>query len=83
VSKGTRVYSLRIPPDLILQVKDFVRRNFDRHENGELTVSSFIVQAIRERFGKLDRAKRSASARQARKKDGVLHHEAESTEGDQ
>jgi hypothetical protein len=54
-------------------IHSFVGRNFDRDEKGELTVSKFIVQAIRERFGKLDRAKRSAQSRAARKKGGVIH----------
>lgn len=73
MSKGTKVYSLRIPPDVMHQVRDFVQRNFDRYPNGELTVTRFIVDAILERFGKLDRAKRSAQKRQARAKGGVIH----------
>lgn len=73
MSKGTRIYSVRIPPELMAQIHAFIGRNFDRDEKGELSVSKFIVQAIRERFGKLDRAKTSAQRRAARKKGGVLH----------
>lgn len=80
MSKGTRVYSLRIPPEVMAQVQDFVARNFDRYPNGELTVTKFIVDAIRERFGKLDRAKRSGQRQRGRKEGGVLHPHAEHDE---
>jgi hypothetical protein len=58
------------------QIHSFIGRNYDRDEKGELTVSKFIVQAIRERFGKLERAKRSGQKRAARTKGGVIHPHA-------
>jgi hypothetical protein len=64
------------------QVKDFVRRNYDRDPKGNLSVTSFIVQAIRERFGKLERAKRSGQRQRASKKGGVLHPSADNLEYD-
>lgn len=79
MSKGTRIYSLRIPPELMGQVQDFVQRNFDRYPNGELTVTRFIVDAIRERLGKLERAKRSGRRSAERKRQGVIHPPAEGT----
>lgn len=77
MSKGTRIYSLRIPPELMAQVYDFVARNLDRDKKGELTVSKFIVDAVRERLGKLERAKRSGQKQRERSKGGVIHPPAE------
>lgn len=55
------------------QVKDFVARNFDRYQKGELTVTRFIVDAIQERLAKLDRAKRSGRRQRHGAADGVIH----------
>lgn len=77
MSKGTRVYSLRCPPDLMAEIVSFVERNQDRDQEGNLTVTKFILQSCRERLGKLERAKRSAQRTAAKKRGGVLHHAAE------
>lgn len=73
LSKGTRIYSLRIPPQLMSEVCTFVARNFDRHQKGELTVTTFILDSIRERLRKLERAKESGKRSADRKRGGVIH----------
>lgn len=73
LSKGTQVYSLRIPPELMFEIRDFVQRNYDRQTKGELSVTMFILDAIRERLRKLERAKESGKRSAERKRGGVIH----------
>ena len=59
MSKGTTVYSLRVPDPIIAQVEEAIhRRNHHSYEQ-PLDRSAFIVAAIREKLQKMARSRTS------------------------
>lgn len=77
MSKGTRIIGVRLPDALRFQMEDFIQRNRDRDRNGDLTITKFIVDCVKERLHKFQRAKKSATARKQAKQQGVKHPQQE------
>ena len=58
MSKGTKVYSLRIPENLVLAMKEQIE-SINYHTKGEIVeFGPFILKAIREKMAHMERSRR-------------------------
>ena len=63
MGKGTQVYSLRIPADLMQEVKDTIDRSHETRAGEPWTITAFILTAIREKLNHMERSRRSGRRR--------------------
>ena len=59
MSKGTTIYTMRIPDELIAQVEGTMSRLNHYRRDEPLTRSAFFLAAIREKLHKMERSRRS------------------------
>lgn len=70
--KGSPAVYLRVPKELHKKIQQFVQRNQGSDRKGELTYQRFVLDSVRERFGKYERNRKAIAKKRGEKKQGDI-----------